>query len=84
MGYVLCEQFGRMLDAEMSWPAAFPTDPSLRHGVRNIVALRGDPPRGQEKWTATEGGFSSALDLVKCHSCTLRAGYTVLFKPRAL
>eukprot|EP00437_Effrenium_voratum_P059199 CAMPEP_0181500546 /NCGR_PEP_ID=MMETSP1110-20121109/55282_1 /TAXON_ID=174948 /ORGANISM="Symbiodinium sp., Strain CCMP421" /LENGTH=812 /DNA_ID=CAMNT_0023628871 /DNA_START=56 /DNA_END=2494 /DNA_ORIENTATION=- len=34
------------------------------HGVRNIVALRGDPPRGQEKWTATEGGFSSALDLV--------------------
>eukprot|EP00437_Effrenium_voratum_P032418 CAMPEP_0181476124 /NCGR_PEP_ID=MMETSP1110-20121109/41548_1 /TAXON_ID=174948 /ORGANISM="Symbiodinium sp., Strain CCMP421" /LENGTH=811 /DNA_ID=CAMNT_0023601403 /DNA_START=55 /DNA_END=2490 /DNA_ORIENTATION=- len=36
-----------------------------KHGVRNIVALRGDPPRGQEKWTATEGGFSSALDLVK-------------------
>lgn len=34
-------------------------------GVRNIVALRGDPPRGQDKWTATEGGFNSALDLVK-------------------
>jgi len=34
-------------------------------GVRNIVALRGDPPRGQEKWTATEGGFNSALDLVR-------------------
>merc|ERR1719464_2298626 len=34
-------------------------------GVRNIVALRGDAPRGQEKWTATEGGFSCALDLVK-------------------
>jgi len=34
-------------------------------GVRNIVALRGDPPRGQEKWVATEGGFNSALDLVK-------------------
>jgi len=34
-------------------------------GVRNIVALRGDPPRGQEKWEATEGGFSCALDLVK-------------------
>merc|ERR1719362_2339851 len=34
-------------------------------GVRNIVALRGDPPRGQEKWEATEGGFTCALDLVK-------------------
>jgi len=34
-------------------------------GVRNIVALRGDPPRGQEQWTATEGGFNCALDLVK-------------------
>merc|ERR1719400_356682 len=34
-------------------------------GVRNIVALRGDPPRGEEKWSATEGGFTCALDLVK-------------------
>ena len=34
-------------------------------GVRNVVALRGDPPRGQEHWTATEGGFHSALDLVR-------------------
>jgi methylenetetrahydrofolate reductase (NADPH) len=34
-------------------------------GVRNIVALRGDPPRGMEKWEATEGGFTCALDLVK-------------------
>merc|ERR1719401_2139922 len=34
-------------------------------GVCNIVALRGDPPRGQEKWEATEGGFTCALDLVK-------------------
>merc|ERR1719162_1100780 len=34
-------------------------------GVRNIVALRGDAPRGQDKWVATEGGFNSALDLVK-------------------
>lgn len=33
-------------------------------GVRNIVALRGDPPRGQEKWTVTEGGFACALDLI--------------------
>lgn len=33
-------------------------------GVRNIVALRGDPPHGQESWSACEGGFSCALDLV--------------------
>lgn len=34
-------------------------------GVRNICALRGDPPRGTEKWEATEGGFTCAMDLVK-------------------
>ena len=33
--------------------------------VCNIVALRGDPPIGQDKWEATEGGFECALDLVK-------------------
>lgn len=34
-------------------------------GIRNIVALRGDPPAGEEKWEAVEGGFTCALDLVK-------------------
>ena len=34
-------------------------------GIRNIVALRGDPPAGEEEWKATEGGFACALDLVK-------------------
>eukprot|EP00051_Salpingoeca_urceolata_P020987 m.322070 g.322070 ORF g.322070 m.322070 type:complete len:343 (+) comp19713_c0_seq35:278-1306(+) len=34
-------------------------------GIRNIVALRGDAPAGQEEWTATEGGFTCALDLIK-------------------
>merc|ERR1719214_322667 len=32
-------------------------------GVCNLVALRGDPPRGADKWEATEGGFKCAEDL---------------------
>lgn len=48
--------------AEMAGQAL---DECKKVGVRNIVALRGDAPRGQETWTATEGGFSCALDLVK-------------------
>ena len=50
--------------------------------IQNIVALRGDPPKGQDKWTETEGGFSCALDLVKHirakygeHFCVSVAGY---------
>lgn len=35
------------------------------HGCENILALRGDPPNGQEEWSAAEGGFEHALDLVK-------------------
>jgi len=34
-------------------------------GITSICALRGDPPLGQQKWEATEGGFDCALDLVK-------------------
>ena len=37
----------------------------LDGGIRNIVALRGDPPEGQDEWKATEGGFTCALDLVR-------------------
>lgn len=33
------------------------------NGIQNIVALRGDPPAGQENWEAVEGGFGCALDL---------------------
>ncbi|KAF4625932.1 hypothetical protein G7Y89_g12231 [Cudoniella acicularis] len=44
-------------------------DDALRNaykaGCTNILALRGDPPREQEKWEATEGGFQYAKDLVK-------------------
>lgn len=34
-------------------------------GIQNILALRGDPPRGQENWEKCENGFSYAVDLVK-------------------
>eukprot|EP00931_Biecheleriopsis_adriatica_P001229 TRINITY_DN101514_c0_g1_i1.p1 TRINITY_DN101514_c0_g1~~TRINITY_DN101514_c0_g1_i1.p1 ORF type:complete len:446 (+),score=101.88 TRINITY_DN101514_c0_g1_i1:37-1374(+) len=47
-------------------------------GLRNVVALRGDPP----KWAAVKGGFSCALDLVRFirethgdHFCISVAGY---------
>eukprot|EP01064_Diplonema_japonicum_P035034 TRINITY_DN743_c2_g1_i2.p1 TRINITY_DN743_c2_g1~~TRINITY_DN743_c2_g1_i2.p1 ORF type:complete len:355 (+),score=118.01 TRINITY_DN743_c2_g1_i2:64-1128(+) len=35
------------------------------NGIRNIIALRGDPPVGEKEWKATDTGFSCALDLVK-------------------
>jgi methylenetetrahydrofolate reductase (NADPH) len=34
-------------------------------GITNILALRGDPPAGHERWTAVEGGFHNAIDLVR-------------------
>lgn len=34
-------------------------------GCRNILALRGDPPRGVDEWKPTEGGFNHAIDLVR-------------------
>ncbi len=34
-------------------------------GVRNILALRGDAPRGQEYWVAADSRFQHATDLVR-------------------
>jgi methylenetetrahydrofolate reductase (NADPH) len=34
-------------------------------GIRNVLALRGDPPVGQSQFVATEGGFANADELVK-------------------
>tara|TARA_B100000809_G_scaffold81911_1_gene80169 strand:+ start:859 stop:1659 length:801 start_codon:yes stop_codon:yes gene_type:complete len=36
-----------------------------RHGIENIVALRGDPPRGKDSFQAVKGGFSYANELVE-------------------
>jgi len=33
-------------------------------GIRNVLALRGDPPKGETEFKATEGGFGYATELV--------------------
>jgi methylenetetrahydrofolate reductase (NADPH) len=34
-------------------------------GIRNILALRGDPPIGQDAWVPCEGGLANAVELVE-------------------
>jgi methylenetetrahydrofolate reductase (NADPH) len=36
-----------------------------QHGIRHIVALRGDPPQGSGKYVPHPGGFAYAVDLVR-------------------
>ncbi len=34
-------------------------------GVENVLALRGDPPKGETEWTATEGGLRYSRELIE-------------------
>ena len=40
-------------------------DRLVEAGVQNVLALRGDPPKGQTAFTPTEGGFRYATELVE-------------------
>jgi methylenetetrahydrofolate reductase (NADPH) len=51
-------------------------------GIRNILALRGDPPIGAEKWKPVPGGFRNAVELIRFirvehgdYFCIAAAGY---------
>jgi methylenetetrahydrofolate reductase (NADPH) len=46
-------------------------DDMLAAGIDNVLALRGDPPAGQEHWTQTDGGLEYSRELV----ALIRASY---------
>src|SRR3954470_142879 len=43
-------------------------------GADNVLALRGDPPRGEATWRAPEGGVQSSLELI---ALAAEAGFCV-------
>ncbi len=67
------------LEAMAHFTCVNATEPELRAtldemraaGIDNVLALRGDPPAGQEQWTKTDGGLEYSHELVSL----LRADY---------
>ena len=65
------EEYG--LEAMAHFTCVGATVPELRTtldemheaGIDNVLALRGDPPAGQEHWTKTEGGLEFSRELVE-------------------
>jgi methylenetetrahydrofolate reductase (NADPH) len=65
------DEFG--LEAMAHFTCVAATEPELRAtldemrsaGIENVLALRGDPPEGQEAWTKTEGGLEYSRELVE-------------------
>jgi methylenetetrahydrofolate reductase (NADPH) len=67
---VIKEQFGVPCIAHFTCRDLTPADVEnqlMDHhyfGIRNILALRGDPPDGQSQWQAREGGYQYAYQLI--------------------
>src|SRR6202043_508262 len=65
------EQYG--LEAMAHFTCVGATVPELRAtlderqagGIDNVLALRGDPPAGEQEWVATEGGLEYSRELVE-------------------
>jgi methylenetetrahydrofolate reductase (NADPH) len=65
------EQYG--LEAMAHFTCVGATVPELRAtldemegaGIDNVLALRGDPPAGQESWIKTEGGLEYSRELIE-------------------
>ncbi len=65
------DDFG--LEAMAHFTCVGATVPQLREtldemqaaGIYNVLALRGDPPEGQEGWTKTDGGLEYSRELVE-------------------
>jgi methylenetetrahydrofolate reductase (NADPH) len=56
-------------------------DQAAEMGIENILALRGDPPKGQTAFQAVEGGFSYAIDLIRYVRNRNRFGIGAAFYP---